>query len=78
MTTAAATLVGSDISTRVIDQAIANAKLAGLQAWLDDGRLRFDAVDARVATPCGSERNDRLRIRPTASKAHHDRRRCRT
>ena len=48
---APANLVGSDISTRVIDQAIANAKLAGLQAWLDDGRLHFNAVDARVAVP---------------------------
>jgi len=47
----AVTLVGSDISTRVVEQAIANARLAGLQKWLDDGRLRFDAVDARVATP---------------------------
>lgn len=46
-----ATLIGSDISTRVVEQAIANARLAGLQKWLDDGRLRFDAVDARVATP---------------------------
>lgn len=46
-----AALAGSDISTRVIEQAIANANLAGLQAWLDDGRLRFDAVDARAATP---------------------------
>jgi len=46
-----AALAGSDISTRVIEQAIANAKLAGLQAWLDDGRLRFDAIDARTATP---------------------------
>ena len=49
--TAVASLIGSDISTRVVDQAIANAKLAGLQAWLDDGRLQFSAVDARVATP---------------------------
>lgn len=46
-----AALIGSDISTRVVEQAIANAQLAGLQNWLDDGRLRFDAVDARVATP---------------------------
>ena len=46
-----AVLAGSDISTRVIEQAVANANLAGLQAWLDDGRLRFDAVDARAATP---------------------------
>ena len=52
--TATATLLGSDISTRVVDQAIANAKLAGLQPWLDDGRLRFEAVDARVATPPAS------------------------
>ncbi len=51
---AAATLVGSDISTRVVDQAIANAKLAGLQPWLDDGRLRFDAVDARIASAAAS------------------------
>ena len=46
-----ATLAGFDISTRVVEQAIFNARLAGLQAWLADGRLRFDAVDARVATP---------------------------
>jgi putative N6-adenine-specific DNA methylase len=46
-----ATLAGSDVSTRVVEQAIVNAQLAGLQAWLDDGRLRFDAVDARAATP---------------------------
>ena len=46
-----AALAGSDISTGVIEHAIANANLAGLQAWLDDGRLRFDAVDARTATP---------------------------
>ena len=49
--TRAATLVGSDISTRVVEQAHLNTKLAGLQAWLDDGRLRFDAVDARTAKP---------------------------
>ncbi|HZA96324.1 MAG TPA: THUMP domain-containing protein [Burkholderiaceae bacterium] len=48
---AAANLVGSDISTRVIDQAIVNAQLAGLQSWLSDGRLQFNAVDARTATP---------------------------
>jgi len=47
----AATLNGSDISTRVVEQAVANAKLAGLQSWLDDGRMRFSAIDARVATP---------------------------
>lgn len=48
---AASTLAGSDISTRVVEQAIVNARQAGLQAWLDDGRLRFDATDARTATP---------------------------
>jgi len=47
----AATLTGSDISTRVVEQAVTNAKLAGLQSWLDEGRLRFTAVDARLATP---------------------------
>ncbi len=52
--TRAASLVGSDISTRVVDQAIDNAKLAGLQKWLDDGRLRFEAIDARVATPAAN------------------------
>lgn len=52
--TKAATLVGSDISTRVVEQAHLNAKLAGLQAWLDDGRLRFDAVDARAAKPAAA------------------------
>ncbi len=46
-----ATLVGSDISSRVVEQALANAQLAGLQTWLDDGRLRFDTVDARAAVP---------------------------
>ncbi len=50
---ASAILAGSDISTRVIEQARVNAQLAGLQTWLDDGRLRFDTVDARVATPPG-------------------------
>lgn len=49
--TAAATLVGSDISTRVIEQARANAQLAGLSAWLDDGRLLLRAGDARQMAP---------------------------
>jgi putative N6-adenine-specific DNA methylase len=44
---ARALLVGSDISTRVVEQAVMNAGLAGLTRWLDDGRLRFEAVDAR-------------------------------
>ncbi len=45
---AAACIVGTDISTRVIDQARANARLAGLQDWLADGRLSLQA--ARSAT----------------------------
>jgi putative N6-adenine-specific DNA methylase len=45
--TAAARIVGSDISTRVVEQARANAQLAGLQRWLDDGRLTLAAADAR-------------------------------
>jgi putative N6-adenine-specific DNA methylase len=45
--TAAARIVGSDISTRVVEQARANAQLAGLQHWLDDGRLTLVAGDAR-------------------------------
>ncbi len=44
---APASIAGSDISTRVIETARRNAQLAGLQAWLDDGRLSFAAVDAR-------------------------------
>jgi putative N6-adenine-specific DNA methylase len=46
---ASAVIVGSDISTRVVEQARANAKLAGLDAFLGDGRLRFAAGDARTA-----------------------------
>jgi putative N6-adenine-specific DNA methylase len=44
-------IAGSDISTRVIDQARTNAGLAGLAAQLADGRLRLEAGDARTATP---------------------------
>jgi len=44
---AAATIVASDISTRVIEQARANAALAGLRAFVDDGRLTLRAGDAR-------------------------------
>lgn len=52
---AAAQLVGSDISTRVVDQARLNAERAGLRAWLDDGRLRLTAADARtVETPAAT------------------------
>jgi putative N6-adenine-specific DNA methylase len=49
--TAPARIAGSDISTRVVETARGNARLAGLQAWLDDGRLSFAAVDARQAQP---------------------------
>lgn len=48
---APALLRGSDISTRVIEQAMANATLAGLQRWLADGRLAFSAQDVRQAEP---------------------------
>jgi putative N6-adenine-specific DNA methylase len=48
---APALLRGSDISTRVIEQARDNARLAGLSRWLDDGRLAFMATDARAAEP---------------------------
>jgi putative N6-adenine-specific DNA methylase len=48
---AGARIAGTDISTRVIGTARDNAHLAGLQAWLDDGRLTFAAGDARQAQP---------------------------
>jgi putative N6-adenine-specific DNA methylase len=44
-------LRGSDISTRVVGQAIENARLAGLERWLADGRLAFSAGDARRVEP---------------------------
>jgi putative N6-adenine-specific DNA methylase len=49
--TATALIVGSDISTRVIEQARVNAKLAGLDALLGDGRLRLEGCDARTVEP---------------------------
>ena len=49
--TVEARIAGADISTRVIDTARGNARLAGLQSWLDDGRLAFAAGDARQAEP---------------------------
>jgi len=49
--TATAQIVGSDISTRVIEQARANARLAGLDAFLGDGRLRLEGCDARTVEP---------------------------
>jgi putative N6-adenine-specific DNA methylase len=48
---AAAQIVGSDISTHVVEQARANAQLAGLQRWLDDGRLVLQPGDARQVMP---------------------------
>jgi putative N6-adenine-specific DNA methylase len=48
---AAALLRGSDISTRVVEQAVENARLAGLESWLADGRLAFAAADARQIDP---------------------------
>jgi putative N6-adenine-specific DNA methylase len=48
---ASALLRGSDISTGVIAQATENARRAGLEAWLADGRLGFAAHDARSVTP---------------------------
>ena len=49
--TATALIFGSDISTRVIEQARVNAKLAGLDALLGDGRLRLEGCDARTVEP---------------------------
>ena len=48
---ATAVLRGSDISTRVVEQAVENARLAGLERWLADGRLAFAATDARQVEP---------------------------
>ncbi len=50
---AGARIAGTDISTRVVAQAICNAELAGLKGWLDDGRLTLTARDAREAEPVG-------------------------
>jgi putative N6-adenine-specific DNA methylase len=48
---ARAVLRGSDISTRIVEQASENARLAGLEAWLADGRLAFASCDARLVEP---------------------------
>lgn len=48
---AACLIAGSDISTRVIEVARANAQTAGLSALLTDGRLRLSALDARLVEP---------------------------
>jgi putative N6-adenine-specific DNA methylase len=49
--TVRARIAGTDISTRVIETARGNARLARLQPWLDDGRLTFAAGDARETQP---------------------------
>jgi putative N6-adenine-specific DNA methylase len=50
-----ALIVGSDISTRVVDVARHNCALAGFDTWLSDGRLQLQAGDARfVAAPAAS------------------------
>jgi putative N6-adenine-specific DNA methylase len=51
---AAVRIAGSDISTRVVAQAVTNAELAGLKTWLADGRLTLAARDARTAEPVGA------------------------
>lgn len=49
---APAVLFGSDISTRVVEVARNNARLAGFEEWLADGRLQLAPGDAReVAAP---------------------------
>ncbi len=48
---AGAVLRGSDISTRIVEQASENARLAGLEPWLADGRLAFTSCDARQVEP---------------------------
>lgn len=48
---APARIAGSDISNRVVETARGNARLAGLQSWLDDGRLTLTAADTRQAVP---------------------------
>jgi putative N6-adenine-specific DNA methylase len=44
-------LAGSDISTLIVDRAQANARLAGLAPWLESGKVRFFAQDARTVRP---------------------------
>jgi putative N6-adenine-specific DNA methylase len=44
-------IAGSDISTRVIEQARQNARLAGFEPWLADGRLQLATADARTVVP---------------------------
>lgn len=48
---AAPVIVGSDISTGVVELARHNAALAGFEAWLGDGRLQLRAGDARAVVP---------------------------
>jgi len=48
---APALILGSDISTQVVELARHNAAIAGFDAWLTDGRLRLGAGDARSLVP---------------------------
>ena len=48
-------LSGSDISTIIVDRANKNAVLAGLSRWLEEGKIRFEACDAREVLP-GSDK----------------------
>ncbi len=57
---APALIIGSDISTRVIEQARENARLAGLDSLLADSRLRLEAADARQGHAASRTRNDHL------------------
>ncbi|MCD8340195.1 MAG: class I SAM-dependent RNA methyltransferase [Burkholderiales bacterium] len=47
-------LAGSDISTLVVEKAKKNAELAGLKPWLESGKLKFFACDARTCQPTSS------------------------
>ena len=44
-------LYGSDITRLLVELAEHNAKLAGLESLLEDGRLRFEQRDARTVEP---------------------------
>lgn len=44
-------IVCSDISSIVVEKAEENARRAGLEAMLEDGRLSFEQADARHVTP---------------------------
>ena len=44
-------LAGSDISTLIVDRAQKNAVLAGISQWVNEGKVRFTACDAREVQP---------------------------